>query len=91
MSDHLGGGVPRRWLRPLAGRDRVVRSAERDIDIRLRASDQADGSCPVSITGPDDRRAEGRFRSPFSADEIDRALAWMDEGTGDSHDARAFG
>jgi tetratricopeptide (TPR) repeat protein len=81
----------RKWLQPLAPRDRVARPAERDIDIRLRASDHADGSCPVSISGPDDRRAEGRFRSPFSSEEIDRALAAMDQGTGDSDDAREFG
>jgi tetratricopeptide (TPR) repeat protein len=81
----------RKWLQPLAQRDRVTQSAERDIDIRLRPIDQADGSCAVSISGPDDRRAEGRFRSPFAADEIDRALAWMDEGRSDSDDARAFG
>jgi len=81
----------RKWLQPLAQRDRIAPSAERDIDIRLRPSDQADGSCQVSISGPDDRRAEGRFRSPFSAEEVDRALAWMDEGTGETADTKAFG
>jgi tetratricopeptide (TPR) repeat protein len=70
---------------------RTVRSEDHDIDIRIRPSDRPDGSYPVWIEGPDDRRAEGRFQSPFSAEEIDRALAWMDEGTGAPADARAFG
>ena len=81
----------RRWLQSLRQPAPAARSSERDIDIRLRAVDQPDGSCPVSITGPDDRRAEGRFRSPFSVDEIDRALAWMDQGTGETADTKAFG
>ncbi len=70
---------------------RTVRSEDRDIDIRIRRSDRPDGSYPVWIEGPDDRRAEGRFASPFSAEEVDRALGWMDEGTGAPTDARAFG
>jgi tetratricopeptide (TPR) repeat protein len=70
---------------------RIVRSEDRDVEIRIRSSDQPDGSYPVWIEGPDDRRAEGRFRLPFSAEEIDRALAWMDEGTGAPAPARTFG
>jgi tetratricopeptide (TPR) repeat protein len=45
----------------------------------------------VSVAGPDDRVAEGSFRSPFTEEEIDRALAWMEDGTTDSVGARNFG
>ena len=81
----------RGWFKALRQPAPAARSIERDIDIRLRAIDQPDGSCPVSITGPDDRRAEGRFKSPFSPEEIQQALAWMDEGTGETADTKAFG
>jgi tetratricopeptide (TPR) repeat protein len=81
----------RTWFQSLRRPARTVRSEDRDIDIRLRPSDRPDGTCAVWISGPDDRRAEGRFRSPFSGEEIDRALAWMDEGTGAPAEARAFG
>ncbi|CAN5539608.1 hypothetical protein BH23CHL6_BH23CHL6_05940 [soil metagenome] len=60
-----------------------------DIDIRLSRSEDPDGSCRVSITGPDDRRADGLFRSPFSPTEIDDALAWMDLGTANDAPAKA--
>jgi tetratricopeptide (TPR) repeat protein len=81
----------RTWFQSLHRPARTIRSEDRDIDIRIRPSDQPDGSCAVWISGPDDRRAEGRFRSPFSPQEIDGALAWMDEGTGAPAEARAFG
>ena len=62
-----------------------------DVEIRLGLIDGADGSCPVWVSGPDDRRADGRFQSPFSAAEVDEALRWMDEGTPDTAAARGFG
>ena len=56
-------------------------AASRDIDIRISRSDQPDGACRVSISGADDRRAEGVFRSPFSKAEVEWALSRMDLST----------
>ena len=56
-------------------------AASRDIDIRIFRSDQPDGACRVSISGADDRRADGVFRSPFLKAEVERALSWMDLAT----------
>jgi hypothetical protein len=81
----------RGWFKSLGQPVPAAPSSENDVEIRLRAIDRPDDSCSVSIAGPDDRRAEGRFRSPFSSAEIDQALAWMDEGTGNSSETRAFG
>ena len=63
----------------------------RDLEIRIRRPEKAHAPCPVSVAGPDDRVAEGSFRSPFTEEEIDRALAWMEDGTTDSVGARNFG
>lgn len=75
----------------LNGSARPDRSEPRVIDIRIRRPVDASRACPVSITGPDDRTAEGLFRSPFSSEEIDQALQWMDQRIGDSADTRTFG
>jgi tetratricopeptide (TPR) repeat protein len=56
-------------------------AASPDLDIRIFRGDQPDGACRVSISGADDRRADGVFRSPFSKAEVDRALSWMDLAT----------
>ncbi|CAN5850529.1 hypothetical protein BH24CHL6_BH24CHL6_12190 [soil metagenome] len=56
-------------------------AASRDIEIRIFRGDQPDGACRVSISGADDRRADGVFRSPFLKAEVDRALSWMDLAT----------
>jgi tetratricopeptide (TPR) repeat protein len=59
----------------------AVPASSDDIEIRVARSEAADGSCRVSISGPDDRRADGLFNPPFSKAEVNQALAWMDLGT----------
>lgn len=46
----------------------------------------------VSVNAsPEDRRAEGTFRSPYAGGEMERALQWMEQGLVDEADAKEFG
>ena len=62
----------------------------RDIEIRIFRS-VGKGSCPVAILGENDSRAEGRFRSPFTAAEVQTAILALDQGRFDTDALRQFG
>ena len=62
-----------------------------DLEIRILRSDRRNGSCSVDIRGPNDSRAEGRFRSPFTDEQTQDAIVALDLGRFDSGPARAFG
>jgi len=63
----------------------------RDFEIHIRKAGP-DGAYPVGVhVEPDDRRAEGSLRAPFSEAEVTRALKWMEQGLFDADYVREFG
>jgi tetratricopeptide (TPR) repeat protein len=63
----------------------------RDLEIRILRSDRRGGSCPVVVVGRDDRRAQGRFRSPFTAAQVQDAIVALDLGRFEVGPALSFG
>ena len=62
-----------------------------DFEIHIRKA-AADGSYPVGVhVEPDDRRAEGHLRVPYSDAEVSRALKWMEQGLFDADYVREWG
>jgi tetratricopeptide (TPR) repeat protein len=62
----------------------------RELEIHIRKP-AADGACPITVSGPDDRRADGELRVPYAEAEVDRALAWMEQGLFDAAYVQEFG
>jgi tetratricopeptide (TPR) repeat protein len=69
----------------------MAEDAFRDFEIHIREP-AADGTCRVMLrVAAEDRIAHGTFRSPFSTQEVTRALGWMDQGLFDADYAKQFG
>ncbi len=63
----------------------------RDFEIHIRKP-SADGLYPVGVwVADEDRRADGVWQSPFSDEEVNRALIWMEQGLFDADYVKQFG
>jgi tetratricopeptide (TPR) repeat protein len=70
----------------------MAASIGRDLEIRIHPSAAIVAPALVSVhVIPDDRRADGHFTSPFSAEEVDEALQWMEQGLFDEDFVKEFG
>jgi tetratricopeptide (TPR) repeat protein len=59
-------------------------SGYREVEIHIRKQ-AADGTYPIAMRVPDeDRRADGVFNPPYTDEEVDRALTWMEQGLFDA-------
>jgi tetratricopeptide (TPR) repeat protein len=78
--------------RPRPARPSAGPANRLEVEVRIRAPDRPRAGHPVTIAvAMEDRRADGEFRNPFLDDEIDQALARLEDGRFDTREIRDFG
>ncbi|HEX2222170.1 MAG TPA: CHAT domain-containing protein [Candidatus Limnocylindria bacterium] len=70
----------------------MTASDDRDLELWIHPPDRQSEPADVSVhVRPDDRRGRGEFRSPFTPEEVDEALGWMEQGLFDDDFVKEFG